>query len=248
MKKIEIGTNTKKVHGIYISWLNGLLNQYVSSFYDEAIQNILTVAFIKRHKSFIQELYVSEGKQLYSFMSVLPTDSTNYILMIHDLNGEPYMYNKTNGSDLFNFNEKGVLTNFFEDVTIPLFNVDGSSTHECFISFRELYGIKVPFYTIKLTGNADSEMEGFVDFNYEGKYSGTYLVDTMPMDKVSYFIVKSKSVSTLMIDVPILKGFEVQYEFKPQQTVDIPYTETVEYFLRQMEELGSISYQLVKTP
>lgn len=245
MKTIAVGSNTKQAHEKFISWLNGLLNQYVSSFYDVAIQNILTVAFIKRHKCFIQELYLNGGKQYVGFMTVLPTNTTDYILMIHQPDGVPYLYNKTEGSKLFNFNSQGILTNFFEDITIPIYNEDGTSDKECFISFRELYGIKIPFYTIKFTGTNNLIGEGFVDFNYEGKFSGTYMADTAPMDEVSYFEVTTDSVTTIVLNVPILKDFELQYEFKPNQTVLIPYTDTTEYFLRQMKELGTIRYKLI---
>lgn len=245
MRTIQVGANTRPAHESFISWLNGLLNQYVTSFYDEAIQNILTVSFIREHHSFIQELYLKGGKEYVGFMSILPTDTTNYILMIHGVDGVPYLYNKTNGADLFNFDSEGKLTNFFENVTIPLYDQYGNTSAECFITFKELYGIKVPMYVIKMSGSNYLVGEGYVDFNYDTKYSGTYMVETAPLDSTTYYEVINETVSTIVLDVPILEDFNLQYEFRPKQVAKLPYTEYTEYFLRQMKELGTLKYKLI---
>lgn len=245
MRTIQIGTTTKLAHEKFILWLNGLLNQYVTSFYDEAVQNILTVAFIKEHYCFIQELYRNSGKEFVGFMSILPTDTTNYILMIHNAEGVPYLYNKTNGADLFNFDSEGKLVNFFENVTIPLYDVYGNTYAECFITFKQLYGIKVPMYVIKMVGSNYTFSEGYVDFPFDTKFSGTYMVNTIPIGDFPYYEVTSTSVSTIVLDIPILKDLNLQYEFQPNRIVKIPYTEHTEYFLRQMKELGNLKYKLV---
>lgn len=245
MKTIQIGSQTRPAHQAFINWLNGLLNQYVSSFYDQAIQNILTVSFIKEHRCFIQELYTEDGTELVGFMSVLPTDTTGFILMVHNVDGVPYLYNNINGADLFNFDAKGNLSNFFENVTVLLNDVHGNSAAECYITFREMYGANLATYIVKRIGINVVIGEGILDFPFEGKTSGSYMVQNTPLDAISKYEVTNITKAVLEIDVPILKDFNIRYTFKPNIMVVLPVTDHVDYFLRQMKEIGNLKYRLV---
>ena len=95
------------------------MNNYVAGFYDNAIKNIIDLAFIREHFSFLQEIYSEDGTTLVGFISVIPTNTAlNSVLLYHDITGKPIYYNNVNGADLFSFDENGIMNKFFENVTI----------------------------------------------------------------------------------------------------------------------------------
>lgn len=246
MRTIYADSNTKVAHEKFVGWLNSLINQYESSFYDDAVKNIIEMAFIREYKCFIQELYQEDGKKFSGFISILPTDRTNFIVMVHDLQGVPYLYNKTNGADMFEFDAEGVFKRFYENVTIDLFTENGYDGFECFITFEDLYGIKVPMYVIKNKGTNAVIGKGFLDVPYENKYSGTYMVNTKPLDEISYFEVTNISKSLIVVEIPILKNLMIKYSIRSNQTIKIPKTDWSDYFFRQSKDLGNITFKLIE--
>jgi len=238
---IAVPPDTKKAHSDYIGWLNRLLTNYVSSFYDNAIKNIIEMSFILEYNSFLLELYLGEGRELSGFMTVLPTDITGTILMIHaNGSGEPFLYNDSNGTDLFEFDTNGRLTKFYDNVTIDLKNPLGVVVARCFIGYEEWYGIKAPMYYIRENGSNALIGKGFIDVNYSGKYSGTYLVRNKPLDNYPKFKVTNTTLAKIVLDVPILRNLNIRYEIRAKAAKIIPITQWSEYYLKQGKNLNGI--------
>lgn len=237
-KVIHTEVGTKPAHLAVIAWFNRMLENYVSSFYDSAIKNILSVAFIKEHTFFLLELYQGDGKVLSNFMTVIPTDTENYILMVHDAgDGSPTLYNDTEVGTLFEFNEYGLLSKFYENVTIDLKNKSGVVVAECYLIFEDLFGIKCPMVYIKNPGGGALIGKGLIDLTYSDKYSGTYAVKNKPLEDYPKYIVTNVSKSDVTVDVPILSKLNMRYTIQSKRSVRIPVTEwTTEFFGRAKEQ------------
>lgn len=243
---INTPTETKKAHQSYIDWLNGLLNDYVSSFYDEAVKNIIKLSFIKEHNSFIQELYQADGRVLSGFLSVMPTDTTNFLMMVHNIgSGKPFLYNKENGADLFEFDSLGRLIRFYENVTVDLYNSDGTVVAECYTAFEDWFGVKCPMFYIKEKGTNALIGKGFIDIIYSDKYSGCYMVRNKPLDEYPHFKITNVTKAQITMDVPILTDLSVRYTIPANTSVEIPITEWSDYFFRQGKELEGLTIKRI---
>ena len=228
---IHIQNDTKKAHKLFVAWLNLLLNNYISSFYDVAIKNIIQLSFIKNHNSFLQELYQSDGRVLSAFMTVLPTDTTNFLLMIHDKgSGVPKMYNDKDCSNLFTFDSLGRLTKFYDDITIPLYDANKNVVAECFVSFEDWYGRKCPMFFVKDVNTNIILGKGLLDLNFQGFYSGSYRVENKPLTNYEKFAVTNISKMLTVMDVPIQTDLNIRYEIKSEQTIFVPATEWSRYY------------------
>lgn len=237
--------NTTLSHGLFISWLNSLLVDYVPGFYDDAIQNILQLSFIRKHSLLMVEQYPVTGfGNMLNFITVLPTDRVNNILMVHDMDGKPYLYNKTDVSNLFVFDTDGILTRFYENVVIPLYNPDGSTEYELFITFMDVFGIKAPLLKLRLTGGVEKSA-GLLDVPFEGRYSGSYLVDTTPMDEVPQIQITNISDGVLKISIPLLPKLTVDYTILPKRAILVPVTPLSDYFVRKGQTLDAIKYKFL---
>lgn len=241
---IYTGTNTTLSHGIFISWLNGLLENYVPGFYDSAVGNILAASFIRKHSLFLQELYDEDGKgaQL-GFITVLPTDSTQNILMVHNMEGDPVMYNNTDIPNIMVFDTHGVLTQFYENVVIPLHAPDGTPSGELFISFQFIFGNKCPMLIVK-DGQGNITSMGMLDADFEGRSSGSYLVETVPLDEVQKIQLTNITEVSMKVSIPILPKLYVDYVIEPRKSILVPLTPLSDYFVRNSVDLGSLTFKL----
>lgn len=238
---INTPEGTKEAHKSYINWLNGLLNNYISSFYDDAVQNIIKLSFIRDYRSFIQELYDNNGLILTNFLSVMPTDTTNFLLMIHNVSdGQPILYNKEDVASLFEFDSSGALIKFYENTTINLFNPEGTIEAYCYITFEDWFGIKCPMLYIKEAGTDTFIGKGMVDIIYSNKYSGCYMVENTPLDDYPHFRIFNVTKLNITMDVPLLTGLNIRYEIAANTFVDIPITKWSSYFFRQGEEFDGV--------
>lgn len=243
---ITIQAPQKDAHDYFILWLNTLLGDYKSSFYDSAVSNIIKLSFIKTHRSFLQELYQNDGKELACFITVLPTDTTDPILMVHTLgSGEPNLYNKTDIQNLFEFDNSGRLIRFFENVTINLKDINGNDFAECYIVFEELFGIKCPMIYIKEIGTNALIGKGMVDVDYEDRYSGSYIVENAPLDELPKFSVTNITKAVITADIPILTDLNLRYEIKSGHTIFIPVTEWSEYYFKQGKDLDALKVKKI---
>jgi len=243
---ITIETNEKVCHDYFIAWLNALLGDYKSSFYDEAVSNIIKVSFIKTHYSYLQELFQSDGKTLACFMTVLPTDTTNPILMVHSLgSGVPTLYDKDDNANLFEFDSEGKLIRFFENVTVTLKDVNDNDFAECYVVFEDLFGIKCPMIYIKEIGTNALIGKGLVDVDYEDRYSGSYMVKNAPLDELPKFSVTNITKAVITADIPILTDLNLRYEIKSGHTIFIPVTEWTEYYFKQGKDLDALKVKKV---
>jgi len=238
---IEVGADTKKAHGIFIGWLNTLINNYISSFYDDAIKNIIMLSFIREHNCFMLELYKNFGTEDAGFLTMLPTDSTNGILMVHDaITGDPYLYNDENINDILEFNANGILVRFFENIVIPMKDKDGISGAECFITFEDFYGVKAPMFNVRYVGSNQPIGKGYLDVPFSGRYSGAYMVNNKPLENFEKYSIKNTSKVSITLDIPILKNLSVQYVINAGSSVIVPITEFSTSFIKNAKELGNI--------
>ena len=241
---IYVNQGTKISHERFISWLNRLLNDYVSSFYDNAIKNIIALSFIKEHYSFMQEMYQSEGHTLSHFLTVLPTDTTNYIMMIHNVgSGVPIMYNSTDCHNFFEFDGLGRLIRFYENVTVDLYDNDDNVNFQCYVGFEDFFGIKCPMFYVKNKHNNQILSKGLLDILFDGKYSGSYLVKNTPLNEVTTYKVTNITKVSITADIPILTDLNIRYVIEPEQSILIPITDWTDYFFRQGKELDGLKIQ-----
>lgn len=247
-REIFIGTNTKPAHGLFIEWLNRLLNNYVSSFYDDAIKNIIMLSFIREHNSFMLEMYGTDGKEPTCFMTILPSDTTSPLLMIHNMaNGEPMFWNSENSADAFEFDDKGRLVRFFENVSLPLrSNQGGTDDMECFITFETHYGIKAPMFIISDKGNESIWGKGWLDVPFEGKFSSAYLVQNKPLENNATYTMTNISKMRVEIDLPMLPNLNVKHKLDSGQSVLVPITELSQSFMNNSKNSGNLRF--TKTP
>jgi len=241
-KIIEVGAETKKAHGIFIGWLNKLIQNYVTSFYDEAIKNIIMLSFIREHNCFMVEMYKNFGTQDAGFLTMLPTDSTKGILMLHDpVTGEPFLYNDTNVNDILEFNSDGILIRFFENIVIPMLDKDGIAGAECFISFENFYGVKAPMLSVRYIGSNQPIGKGYLDVPFSGRYSGAYMVKNKPLDNFEKYSVKNISLMDITLDIQVLKNLSIRYVIGAGKSSIVPITEFTTSFIKTAKELGNIS-------
>lgn len=239
---IEVGAYTKKAHGTFVGWLNSLIENYVTSFYDDAIKNIIMLSFIREHNCFMVEMYLNFGTQEAGFLTMLPTDSTKGILMLHDnTTGDPYLYNDENIADILEFNSDGVLIRFHENIVIPMRNNDGVAEAECFITFEDFYGVKAPMLIVRYVGRNQPIGKGFLDVPYDGKYSGAYIVKNKPLDNFEKYAIKNISLMDITLDIQVLKNLSLRYVIKSNSVVLVPITEFSTAFIKNAKELGNIS-------
>lgn len=240
-KIIEVGANTKPAHGIFLGWLNSLIENYVSSFYDDAIKNIIMLSFIREHNCFMLEMYKNFGTEDAGFLTMLPTDSTKGILMLHDKNtGKPYLYNDENINDILEFNSDGRLVRFFENVVIPMRDEDGVAGAECFITFEDFYGVKAPMLIVRYIGSNTVIGKGYLDVPYEGRYSGAYMVNNVPLDNFEKYQIKNISKMDVTVDIPVLKNLSIRYIIPAGQFVVVPITEFTTYFVETSKDLNNL--------
>lgn len=245
---IYAGANTSESHGIFISWLNSLMNNYVVGFYDSAVSNLIRLSFIRQHNLYLQEMYPPDGKGFVTnFITVLPTDTTQNILMVHGLDGVPFLYNKTDIPNILEFTPNGTLKTFHQNVVIPLYDKNGVETHELFISFQKIFGIQSPMLIIKSKSNSlEILSQGILDCLFDGRFSGSYNVVTTPLEEVSYYAVTNISKMVIKADVPILKNLVIPYVINSGMTVKIPQTEFSDFYIRTGMDMDSIKYKLNK--
>lgn len=246
-RSIEINGVTKEAHGKFISWLNALLNNYVSSFYDDAVKNIIMLSFIREHYCFMVEMYRAQGTSEYGFITVLPTDSTNSILMLHNKStGEPYLYNSTDIGNVLQFDNNGKPKRFFENVVIPLYDEGGVNKAELLITYKDYYGIKSPYVMVRYIGDNKTICVGLLDMVFEGKYSGTYMIKNKPLEDGPKYVVKNISLMAITLDIPVLQNLTIQYKINAGKTEIVPVTEFTEGYMRGAKQLGNIEVKQIQ--
>lgn len=243
---IYTGVNTKLAHGLFVGWLNAMINNYVSGFYDDAISNIIKLSFIRPHNAFMNEVFDQSGKELRKFITVIPTDSTQNILMIHGMDGVPTHYNKTDIANIFTFSPSGILTTFYENIVIPIYDASNTQTHELFITFEDLFGIKAPMLKIKNIGSGEIELYGFLDLDFEERYSGSYNALTVPFDDQPYFLLTNITKMVITADIPILPNLTTRYSIPAGQSVSVPVTDLSDFFIRTGINMDSIKFKLMQ--
>lgn len=235
--------NPREAHNSFIEWLNTMNENYISGFYDTAIQNLIGASFIKSHRSTLQEMYSKGGSVIDDFVTLLPTDTTNHILMIHDLEtGVPYLYNDTNTTEIFRFDNDGNFSGFIENVTIDLIDSKGEVKAEMFFSLTLLYGIYVPLLHLKLE---DRDLFGWLDVDFDGRGSGSYLVNNSPLDDLDKYLVINKGSNRLSLSVPIFGEFIVDFDINVNASITLPVTSTVTYYLEEVAKLNNLEYKII---
>lgn len=247
MSEITYPIDTRKSHKGYIEWMNKLLNDYKSSFYDSAVINVISMAFIRTYATHIQELYQGDGTEYAGFMSVMPTDSVEYLLMIHpnaDLVAEPYLWNKQDTSNLFTFDGDGRLTGFSTNITIDLYDAEGNTVAECFITYEDFFGVQFPMYYVKHKESNALIGKGLVDILYSGRTSGTFQVLNTPLEDFPMYIVRNLTIQELHLEIPFLANLNIPHVIGANQAIEVPITEWSTFYLKQAKDGGSITYRV----
>lgn len=242
---IYTGDSTKPAHGYFVGWLNNMLNNYQVGFYDEAISNIIKLSFIREHNLYIQEMFSLNGKNLTSFISVIPTDTTNPILMVHGLNGVPTLYNKTDISNIFEFTSEGFLKRFYENVVIPIYDATDTNTHELFISFDNIFGTKAPMLKLKDLATGSIVGTGLLDTDFAGRYSGSYNVKTTPFEDQPYYMITNITKMVITADIPVLPNLTIRYTIEAGHTISVVSTPLTDYYIRNGMDLDALRYRFV---
>lgn len=250
-KEILVGAETTSAHDLFIGWLNSLLNNYVVGFYDNAIRNVIDLSFIKEHNCFIQELYNVDGTAMIGFITIIPTNtSLNSIIMVHGLDGVPYLYNDTNGADIFQFNEVGRMVKFFENVTINLYNTSDYFNHvtpnhtECFITFEKFFGIKYPAIKVKSVGTNGIIGKGYMSVPYDGMEFSSYMANIIPLNELPQYIIENITEIDIELEVPVLKDLTIKYIVKSKKFIQVPQTEFTKQFFESTQLLGGLKFKL----
>jgi hypothetical protein len=241
---IYIGDDTTQVHGVFIGWLNGLLNNYTSGFWDDAVDAMVTGAFITKTYGHMQEMYNEEGDTLLGYVTVTPTNSANTGLLVHDATtGVPYMYTYDNLHLLFTFDATGILTGFTANNTIPLLDADGiTSSHEAYIGYENHWGIKIPFLYIIEKATNNKIMRGAVDVWYQDRLSPSYAVKNVPTDSMRVLKIRNVGRNEIRMDFPVFKGYFMELNLKRNRTALIPSTELSRHFAKDLKNAGNITY------
>lgn len=244
--EILIGYNTRPLHAKFVEWLNRVLSETGSPFYDEILQIYLSVIFVQKHYVFMQELYDETGKNARFFVTVITTDSQNKILLIHNKDtGEPFLYNSADVDSLLHFNSFGVLVGFEESTTIQVYDKDGQNRGGVSIFFEESFGIKVPFMTYKEHGMQTALGKGFMDVPYGSRYSGTYMVGTQPMMDKPYFSVTNITTQDITMDIPIFPKVVARYVVPAGRSIRVVVTESTEYYFKTAQVLDAIVFVIL---
>jgi hypothetical protein len=189
-------------------------------------------------------MFSPNGKNLMSFISVIPTDTTNPILMLHGLDGNPTHYNKTDVSTVFEFLADGRLHRFYENVVIPIYDATGVPTHELYVTFEDLFGIKSPMLKLKNLAT-NTTVTGLLDIDYDGRYSGSYNVMTTPFEEQSYYLVTNITKMVITADIPVLPNLTIKYEIPSGVTISVVATPQSDYYIRKSMDLDSLRYRFV---
>lgn len=242
---IYTGNNTKPVHGTFVSWLNSLIDTYTPGFYDSAISNLINLAFLKRNVMYIQELFAENGAgDPTYFITVIPTDTVDNILMVHTMDGLPIAYNDTDVFNIFEFTGGGIVSKFYENVIIPLYNTAGDKTHEIFVTFQDKYGIKCPMLRLKEFPSQEVIGYGILDMDFSGRYSGSYNVENNPFRKQSYIEIENKTNMVITAKIPILPKLATEYKIMAKGKIQIVLTPQTEYFVKNGIDLDSLKYRI----
>ena len=246
MAEIFTEQDTTVAHATFTIWLNSLITSYVSSFYDTAIHNLLGAAFLETNYYYLQELYSAQGKVYEGFMTIIPTDTSNNMLMVHDpITGVPYLYNNTNVEDIIQFDGTGKVTVFTQNVTLPLRNDQGVIVAEVYLVFEDLYGIRVPVFNLYSLAPVVLLCEGLLDVDFDTRGSGSYSIENKPVDILEKFEVTNKGKIIMTLNVPIFGDYYIPYTLRVGQTIQVPVTESSEYYFKVAKGLSDIIYKKV---
>ena len=234
---------TKVPHKNFINWLNDLLTTYRSGFWDSFIQNMIELTFIRKTKVFFEELYGLDGTTNLGNLVVGNLDTVNHTLLYFDGEGDPVMYNNTDIPNILDIDAEGNLIMFYTNVAIPLY--DGNATHSAnlIIQYEYNHGIKQPAIQVRtLVGTLISQ--GYLDVPYEFDDSGTYKLEVTPLDDYQKYLVTNDSAIEVIVSIPILTDFEVQYKIRANGgSILVPNTELSTVYLKEAEKLGSLRHK-----
>lgn len=238
-REIILDTPTKYAHTQFVAWLNDLLINYVTGFWDAPVKALLNVSFLKESQLFFQELYGPNGDEYMGFFVVITSDSLDQWLLVFDVDGQPTHYIDSGINTIFEVSQGGILTRFWPNNSLNL------DTGDRFIAvyYEEWFGVKFPMVYIKLTDGTPIA-KGLLDTLYEGRTSGTYTCRFWPEDTVDTYLVTNLTSAMLKLQVPLSDTHLEPYTVSPNGTTLIPKTTQSDYYLRELKKLGTIKFRL----
>ena len=238
---IDYATN-QPTHGIFVGWLNRLNDNYVSGFYDDAIKNLLALAELEKHRTYIQNLYDAKGVKLLAFMSVLSSNEADKLLMIHDMDGEPFAYAQGNLENIFSFDDDGNLSGITFDEGLFLKNPDGSPGGTLYLTEQTTYGNAFPQLDVTV-GN--TELRGVITVNYDPQSTGGYVIENSPLAQGTYYRVTNITDKQIIAEIPLLPKFSKEVTIPAGGSIEVISTPTSDYFFRQGMYLDALRVKLI---
>ncbi len=242
---INIGVTTRPGHTKFIEWLNGLLANYVTGFWDYTVSNMLQVAFTMEYNVFIQELYVKDGYEFAGFFVISGLTSETKQLIYFDKDGNPVGHNITGVGTMLDFDSNGILHNFFPDVTLPIYDADDNVIFNLQLEYQERYGIKNVTVLFRNAGDTATISRGLLDIVYVGRFGPTYAGSTKPFSALPQYLVTNNTGGVKEIQIPIFTNFSVSFRFAVGQVVYVPVTDWTTHFLKQAAQSNGLGYILV---
>ena len=97
---------------------------------------------------------------------------------------------------------------------------------------------------LKRTG-AETISTGLLDVPFETRYSGSYMVETVPLDEVKQIQLTNISPTVLKLSIPVLPKLTIDYKILPGKAVLLPLTPLTDYFVRQSEFREALKYKFL---
>lgn len=245
-KEIFTGVDSSIPHKQFIGWLNSLLTDYKSGVWDKAVKNLLEMVFIREVKFLMIELFYPSGEgEPLGYLVIMPTD-TRKSLMLLMTGSEVNCYNSEDMENFISFTTDGNITNFQENLVLDLKNpVTKQKEAEVFISIQKCFGMLLPKLFIRDTAINEIKAVGVLDIDYEGRKSGSYIVETSPIDIVKKIAITNITGVKMKLSIPIVTDFTLDVEINSKETITIPNTKLSNYFVRNSVDLDTFEYKIL---
>lgn len=239
--QLEYNSN-QPTHEIFVGWLNRLNDNYEHGFYDDAVITMLDLAPLRKYRSMLVNLYNEPNGDIKLFVSILSTNESDKIFMVHDMDGVPLAYNKGNLSNLVTFDDRGSPTNISFGEGILLYNQANKAVGTAIINEYSHFGNSFPRLELTLNGIT---YYGVITINYDGQKTAGYLVEQTPISMASYYQVTNITSKDIIAEIPLLPKHNIKVSIPSMGSVDIASTPTSDLFFRQGISLDALRIKYI---
>lgn len=240
---IQVDSNSTISHKLFGDWLNGLLANYVSGFWDSLVTNIILNFSVQKTNLILQEMHDATGRNLLGFLIFSNTEGLEKEVFYFNNQGVPTHYCKQGIDSILNIDPQGEVIEFFTENEITLVSpTEPSKTLGIYLHFY--FGSKFPMmYFKELSGAIVSR--GILDVNYENDERGVYKAVIVPdISNGQYHVILLNLMKTTF-EIPIFPDFTVKYTVGVGQSFLVPNTPSTLSYLKEASANGSIKYKLI---